>query len=97
MARERQEARCKREALNLSVTNARLSTKWLHAHEPKSTAAITMIDRWLESGELSMRGLTRIMRISWTLTDLFERSEPGSDELMLAYGLLTGGDAGAHY
>jgi magnesium chelatase family protein len=46
--------------------------------------------RLLDRGNLSTRGLDRVLKIAWTLTDLADRSRPGIDQVQEAYDLRTG-------
>ncbi|HEU5416205.1 MAG TPA: hypothetical protein VFV41_00850 [Streptosporangiaceae bacterium] len=41
-------------------------------------------------GEISARGVDRIVRMSWTLADLADRDRPGMDEIGYAPGLWLG-------
>jgi magnesium chelatase family protein len=46
--------------------------------------------RQLDRGNLSTRGLDRILKIAWTLADLADLSRPGIDEVQEAHALRTG-------
>ena len=53
---------------------------------PALRPLLAMLDR----GGLSTRGLDRVMRVAWTLSDLAGRSEPGVEQVAEAYALRTG-------
>jgi magnesium chelatase family protein len=46
-----------------------------------------MLERALDRGHLSARGMNRVLRVSWTLADLAGRSEPSEHEMAEAIGL----------
>lgn len=45
----------------------------------------------LDRGDLTLRGVDRVLRLAWTLADLAERERPGPDELGAALALRTFG------
>jgi magnesium chelatase family protein len=52
--------------------------------------ALAPLERSLDLGEISARGVDRIVRMSWTLADLAGRDRPGTDEVGYALGLWLG-------
>lgn len=44
----------------------------------------------METGEVSARGLDKIVRVSWTLSDLAAKDRPTIDECGYALGLWLG-------
>ncbi|HEU5416208.1 MAG TPA: ATP-binding protein [Streptosporangiaceae bacterium] len=52
--------------------------------------ALAPLERALDLGEISARGVDRIVRMSWTLADLAGRDRPGTDEIGYALGLWLG-------
>ena len=52
--------------------------------------ALAPLERSLDLGEISARGVDRIVRMSWTLADLAGRDRPGRDEIGYALGLWLG-------
>jgi magnesium chelatase family protein len=48
------------------------------------------LERAMEIGEVSARGLDKIVRVSWTLSDLAGKDRPTIDECGYALGLWLG-------
>src|SRR5690625_185353 len=73
-------------------TNAEVPGPWLRAPgrglEP---AARTLLERSLDSGRLSLRGMDRVLKLAWTIADLTGRSAPGLTEIGTAMSLRTRG------
>ena len=75
-------------------------TRWrLNAEVPGSElrrgfrpapGALAPLERALDLGEISARGVDRIVRMSWTLADLAGRDRPGMAEIGYALGLWLG-------
>jgi magnesium chelatase family protein len=53
-------------------------------------SAMVAAERALDAGRLSLRGLDRVLRLSWTLADLAGRSLPAAADLDEALYLRTG-------
>jgi magnesium chelatase family protein len=53
-------------------------------------AAMRSVERALDLGRLSARGLDRVLRVGWTLADLADLPRPGLDEIDEALFLRTG-------
>lgn len=75
--------------------NAEVSGTWLReaagAAEPGATGAL---ERALDRGTLSLRGVDRVLRLAWTLADLAGRDAPTRDDVGEALGLRTRGQEG---
>ncbi|GAB3451860.1 YifB family Mg chelatase-like AAA ATPase [Streptomonospora sediminis] len=87
LARERAAARL---ADTPWTTNAAIPGAELRRRFPVQPAAQRVLAAALERGEISARGLDRALRISWTLADLADRPEPGTEDTAYAYALWTG-------
>src|SRR5262249_17840893 len=59
----------------------------LHRRRPRPPAVSPPAMRQLERGQLSMRGLDRVVRLAWTLADLAGVAAPGAVELGEALSL----------
>jgi magnesium chelatase family protein len=68
-------------------TTGEVPGRLLRERWPIPRSALVLAERALERGALSVRGLDRVMRVAWTLTDLAGRTVPGSDEVGEALGL----------
>ena len=55
-----------------------------------STGALTSLDRAMELGQVSARGVDKIVRVAWSLSDLAGRDRPGADEVGQALRLWLG-------
>jgi magnesium chelatase family protein len=86
-ARERAARRLRdtRWRLNAEIPGAELRRTF--RPEP---GALTPLERALDLGEISARGVDRIVRLSWTLADLAGVSRPGRAEVGYALGLWLG-------
>jgi magnesium chelatase family protein len=49
--------------------------------------SLSLAERALEQGALSVRGFDRVLRVAWTLADLAGRTMPGDDEIAEALGM----------
>jgi magnesium chelatase family protein len=52
--------------------------------------ALASLDRAMELGQVSARGVDKIIRVAWTLADLAGKDQPGADQVNLAIGLWLG-------
>jgi magnesium chelatase family protein len=68
--------------LNGHVPGRLLRERW-----PIPRAALTLVERALERGAISVRGFDRVLRAAWTLSDLAGRTVPGADEVAEALGM----------
>jgi magnesium chelatase family protein len=69
-------------SLNSQVPGRLLRERW-----PVPRAALTLVERALERGAISVRGFDRVLRVAWTLSDLAGRTVPGADEVAEALGM----------
>jgi magnesium chelatase family protein len=65
-------------------TNAEVSGALLRRKFRPSNAAMEPLQRALDRGLLSIRGLDRSLRVAWSLADLAGRTSPGPDEVAAA-------------
>ncbi|MFD0704821.1 YifB family Mg chelatase-like AAA ATPase [Alloscardovia venturai] len=63
-------------------TNAQAPGTWLMENTPERLISHT--NHLLESEEISIRGAHKILRISWTIADIFGRTQPTDDDLECA-------------
>ncbi|MFC4535885.1 YifB family Mg chelatase-like AAA ATPase [Sphaerisporangium dianthi] len=70
--------------------NAEIPTGALHADYRLPAPAMSPLYRCLDTGELSARGLDRVIRISWTLADLTGKDRPDLPETSAALALWLG-------
>jgi magnesium chelatase family protein len=71
-------------------TNAEIPGRELRRRFAPPHDALAALDRPLADGRLSARGLDRVVRVAWTLTDLSGKETPGADEVNEALGLWEG-------
>jgi magnesium chelatase family protein len=72
--------------------NAEIPTSVLHGDFRLSSSAMSPVYRCLDTGELSARGLDRVIRVSWTLADLIGKDRPDVAETHAALGLWLGAE-----
>jgi magnesium chelatase family protein len=70
--------------------NAQIPGSELRRRFAPSAGALAPLERAMDLGRISARGADRIIRLSWTLTDLAGLSCPGSSEVGYALGLWLG-------
>ncbi|GII80532.1 hypothetical protein Sru01_55140 [Sphaerisporangium rufum] len=70
--------------------NAEIPTAVLHGEFRPPTSAMSPLYRCLDTGELSARGLDRVIRVAWTLADLLGKDGPETAETTAALTLWTG-------
>jgi magnesium chelatase family protein len=51
---------------------------------------LAVVERCLERGQISARGVIKVIRVAWTLADLAGRPRPSSDDCDAALGLWLG-------
>jgi magnesium chelatase family protein len=71
--------------LNGEVPGSELRRSW-----PPAPGSLTVVERALERGQISARGVVKVIRVAWTLADLAGRPRPGKDECHAALGLWLG-------
>ena len=71
--------------LNAEIPGSELRRTWLAA-----PGSLAVLERCMERGQISARGVVKVIRTAWTLADLAGRSSPGKDECHAALGLWLG-------
>jgi magnesium chelatase family protein len=71
-------------------TNADIPGRELRRRFAPPHRALASLDQPLADGRLSARGLDRVIRVAWTLTDLAGKDTPTADEINEALGLWQG-------
>ncbi|MEE6296437.1 YifB family Mg chelatase-like AAA ATPase [Georgenia wangjunii] len=73
-------------------TNAEVPGAWLRRREGGLTAPMRRdLERAMESGALSLRGMDRVLRLAWTLADLDGEESPRAAQIGAALSLRTRG------
>jgi magnesium chelatase family protein len=71
--------------LNAEVPGSELRRTW-----PPAPGSLTAVERSLERGQISARGVVKVIRVAWTVADLAGRPRPGRDDCNAALGLWLG-------
>jgi len=71
--------------LNGEIPGSELRRAW-----PPAPGALAVVERCLERGQISARGVVKVIRVAWTIADLAGRPRPGADECHTALGLWLG-------
>jgi len=71
--------------LNAEVPGSELRRTW-----PPAPDALAAVERCLERGLISARGVVKVIRVAWTLADLAGRPRPTGDDCDAALGLWLG-------
>ena len=71
--------------LNAEVPGSELRRTW-----PPAPGALRVVERSLERGQISARGVVKVIRVAWTVADLAGRSRPTRDDCDTALGLWLG-------
>jgi magnesium chelatase family protein len=71
--------------LNGEVPGSELRRTW-----PPAPGSLTVVERALERGQISARGVVKVIRVAWTIADLAGQSRPTRDECHAALGLWLG-------
>ena len=72
------------------TTNAAVPGARLRREFPVEPAALRVLGRAMDAGQISARGVDRALRVAWTLADLAERDRPGEEETAYAFALWSG-------
>ncbi|MDO5026126.1 MAG: YifB family Mg chelatase-like AAA ATPase [Trueperella sp.] len=80
-ARDRQ---LSRSANTGAVSNSELTGRWLRQNTKLSSRLNQQLEQRMVSGQLSMRAIDRILRLSWTVADLAGRAAPTDSDVMAA-------------
>jgi magnesium chelatase family protein len=70
--------------------NAEVPGRELRRRFAAAPGALARLERAMELGQLSARGVDRILRVAWTLADLAGKDRPGAAETGYALGLWLG-------
>jgi magnesium chelatase family protein len=70
--------------------NAEVPGSELRCHWPPGRGALTHVERALERGLISARGVIKVIRVGWTIADLLGRSQPGANECEAALSFWLG-------
>jgi len=73
-------------------TNGEVSGPYLRAHLPLPDG-LGMLEDAVSRGKLSPRGVDKVLRIAWTLSDLAARDRPGKDQVATALAMRRGEQA----
>jgi magnesium chelatase family protein len=83
-----------RAAFRLSGTrwrlNAEIPGSELRRHYAPAPGALVPLERAMDLGEISARGVDRVIRLSWTVADLAGTARPAVAEISYALGLWLG-------
>jgi magnesium chelatase family protein len=71
--------------LNAEVPGSELRRTW-----PPAPGALQVVERSLERGQISARGVVKVIRVAWTVADLAGRPRPTRDDCDMALGLWLG-------
>jgi magnesium chelatase family protein len=71
--------------LNAEISGSELRRTW-----PPAPGALAVLERSLERGLISARGVVKVIRVAWTLADLAGKPRPTKDECNAALGLWLG-------
>jgi magnesium chelatase family protein len=86
-ARERAAHRLRRTPWRL---NAEIPGSELRRTFPPAPGSLAMVERCLERGQISARGVVKVIRVAWTIADLAGQPRPGQDECHAALSLWLG-------
>ena len=71
--------------------NSAIPAKSLRSDFKPDRSAMNFLHDHLDRQLLTARGLHKVIRLSWTLTDLAGRNQPTLEDVMKAYSLREGG------
>ena len=71
--------------LNGEIPGSQLRRTW-----PPAPGALAVVERSLERGQITARGVVKVVRVAWTIADLAGRPRPAKDECHTALGLWLG-------
>lgn len=71
--------------------NAEVPGAWLRKRLGPDRTLLAVLDRAVDRGTLSLRGVDRVLRLAWTLADLAGRPAPGRADVLQAVELRTRG------
>jgi magnesium chelatase family protein len=71
--------------LNAAIPGSELRRTW-----PPAPGSLAVLERCMERGQISVRGVVKVIRTAWTIADLAGKPRPGQDECHAALGLWLG-------
>jgi len=71
--------------LNAEIPGSELRRAW-----PPAPGSLAAVERCLDRGQISARGVVKVIRVAWTIADLAGRPRPTADECNTALGLWLG-------
>ena len=71
--------------LNAEIPGSELRRTW-----PPAPGSLAVLERCMERGQISARGVVKVIRVAWTIADLADKPRPGTDECHAALGLWLG-------
>ncbi|HLQ53790.1 MAG TPA: YifB family Mg chelatase-like AAA ATPase [Streptosporangiaceae bacterium] len=71
--------------LNAEVPGSELRRTW-----PPAPGSLAAVERSLDRGQISARGVVKVIRVAWTIADLAGRPRPTKDDCNTALGLWLG-------
>jgi magnesium chelatase family protein len=71
--------------LNGEIPGSELRRTW-----PPAPGSLAAVERSLERGQISARGVVKVVRVAWTIADLAGKPRPARDECHAALGLWLG-------
>jgi magnesium chelatase family protein len=71
--------------LNAEIPGSELRRTW-----PPAPGSLAVVERCLDRGQISARGVVKVIRVAWTLADLAGQPRPRKDECDAALGLWLG-------
>ena len=85
-ARERSVARWSRAGVH-ARSNRDVDSQVLRREFPADDAAMALLAAYLGNGDVSQRGVDRMLKLAWTIADLAGASRPGLDHVAQAFEL----------
>lgn len=85
-ARDRAKRRWRGDGLAVH-SNGAVPASYLRRNRPATETAMAMLAAYLAEGELSQRGVDRVLRLAWTLADLDGSAQPDIDHVGKALDL----------
>jgi magnesium chelatase family protein len=71
--------------LNADIPGSELRRAW-----PPASGSLAVVERSLARGQISARGVVKVIRVAWTIADLAGKPRPTADECNTALGLWLG-------
>jgi magnesium chelatase family protein len=71
--------------LNAEIPGSELRRAW-----PPAPGSLAVVERSLARGQISARGVVKVIRVAWTMADLAGKPRPTADECNTALGLWLG-------